>query len=40
MCTGSWRGELPASFQGVIRVELVENPLMAAAYEAPVANRS
>ena len=30
----------PAGFEGVIRVELVENPLMAAAYEAPVTNRS
>ena len=26
----------PAGFEGVIRVELVENPLMAAAYEAEV----
>ncbi len=27
---------LPPSFRGVVRVELVENPRMAAAYEAPV----
>ena len=27
---------LPEDFRGVIRVELIENPLMAAAYEAPV----
>ena len=27
---------LPVGFEGVIRVELVENPLMAAAYEAAV----
>ena len=27
---------LPPAFRGVIRVELVENPLMAAAYEAEV----
>ena len=37
---GELAGRLPGSFRGVIRVELVENPLMAAAYEAPVTNRS
>lgn len=30
---------LPDSFRGVIRVELEENPQMAAAYEAPAARR-
>lgn len=33
---GALARRLPADFGGVIRVELVENPLMAAAYEAPV----
>ena len=37
---GELARRLPASFRGAIRVELVENPLMAAAYEAPVTNRS
>ena len=31
---------LPPGFDGVIRVELVENPRMAAAYEAPASARS
>lgn len=30
---------LPDSFRGVLRVELEENPQMAAAYEAPAAGR-
>ena len=30
---------LPKTFRGAIRVELVENPRMAAAYEAPVPSR-
>ena len=33
---GELARRLPSGFAGVIRVELVENPLMAAAYEAPV----
>ena len=32
---GELASRLPAGFRGVIRVELVENPEMAAAYEAP-----
>jgi len=37
---GELARRLPAGFEGVIRVELVENPLMAAAYEAAVPTRS
>jgi len=37
---GELARRLPAGFAGVIRVELVENPLMAAAYEAAVPSRS
>ena len=37
---GELAKRLPPGFCGVIRVELVENPLMAAAYEAPVPIRS
>lgn len=32
---GEFGARLPASFRGVIRMELEENPQMAAAYEAP-----
>ena len=37
---GELARRLPEGFEGVIRVELVENPLMAAAYEAAVPTRS
>lgn len=37
---GELARRLPPGFAGVIRVELVENPLMAAAYEAAVPTRS
>ena len=33
---GELARRLPATFRGAIRVELTENPQMAAAYEAPV----
>lgn len=36
---GELARRLPPGFAGVIRVELVENPLMAAAYEAAVPTR-
>ena len=37
---GELARRLPDGFEGVIRVELVENPLMAAAYEAAVPSPS